>query len=145
MSTHRQINYNEEGASAPQNPSLMSDSYVTSFIGNIQDDYLFPSSGASDSDKEPEETLARQRLLSEYQDTQPMYGSVQHRQVFPTSSSTQKTSKCCSRNTYSFLLVNMIVLLITASGRFHTPLLSQYLYQKFADNILGNASGKTSR
>ncbi|CAG5114695.1 unnamed protein product [Candidula unifasciata] len=55
-----------------------------------------------------------------------------------TSSVSRIKDKC------PFIIINLIVVLLGASGRFHTPVLVQYLYQRYADEIFGNASVKTS-
>lgn len=61
------------------------------------------------------------------------------------ANTTRQPSVWATNNRWPFLMINLIVVLLGAAGRFHTPVLVQYLYQRYADEILGNASVKTSR
>ncbi|KAH9510036.1 hypothetical protein Btru_043334 [Bulinus truncatus] len=45
---------------------------------------------------------------------------------------------------YPFLLLNLIMILRSASERIYSTLMDQYMYQRYANDILGNVSQKTA-
>lgn len=128
------------------NETTSSETPCTNAPWHIQDR---PFHQSEDSDDASDFSSRRPLLSCPAGQAQHTYGSLKENaysaRAISSNSEPQTKEAKKSIEKYPFLMINVIVVLVNVGGRFSAPLMSQYLYQRYADGLFGNTSGKTSR